>query len=266
MFSAGIPENATKRETMLQQPLFDKLSALKLAGMLEGLREQLESGPYRKLSFEERFGLLLDREWSLRQQRKQTRRLRMARFREAAVIEDLDLGPRRGLDRGQVLSLAEGQWIRDKHNLIISGPTGAGKTYLACALGTSACRQGFSVRYFQSARLLQKLTLAQAEGSYPKFLDVLAKTQLLILDDWLRTPLSEVQTQNLLEIVDDRYKRTSTILASQIPVPNWHERFASPTLSDAIMDRVVHNAYRLDLKGESMRKRKSLTPSAHQDL
>lgn len=251
---------------MLHQPIFDKLTSLKLAGMLEGLREQVESTSYRKLSFEERFGLLLDREWSLRQQRKQIRRMRVAHFREAAVVEDLDLSPRRGLNRGEVLSLAEGQWIRDKHNLFITGPTGAGKTYLACALGTAACRNGFSVRYFQSSRLLQKLTLAHADGSYGKLLDVLAKTQLLVIDDWLRNPLTEIQTQDLLEIVDDRYKRTSTLLASQIPVADWHERFAAPTLSDAIMDRVVHNAYRLEITGESMRKRKSLTQSGHQDL
>jgi len=251
---------------MLYQPILDKLASLKLAGMLEGLREQMESNQYRTLSFEERFGLLLDREWNLRQQRKQIRRMRVAHFRETAVVEDLDLGPRRGLDRGQVLSLAEGQWIREKHNLIITGPTGAGKTYLACALGTAACRNGFTVRYYQSSRLLQQLTLSHAEGSYPKFLDVLAKTQLLIIDDWLRHPLSEVQTQDLLEIVDDRYKRTSTIMASQAPIANWHERFAAPTLSDAIMDRVVHNAYRLEITGESMRKRKSLTHAGHKDI
>ena len=251
---------------MLYQPILDKLMSLKLAGMREGLQEQMESSQYRGLSFEERFGLLLDREWTLRQQRKQVRRMRLAHFRETAVVEDLDLGPRRGLDRGQVLSLAEGQWIRDKHNLIITGPTGAGKTYLACALGTAACHRSFSVRYFQSSRLLQKLSLAHADGSYPKFLDVLAKTQLLVIDDWLRNPLTDVQTQDILEIVDDRYKRTSTILASQIPVADWHERFGAPTLSDAIMDRVVHNAYRLELIGESMRKRKSLTQSGHKDL
>jgi len=251
---------------MLYQPILDKLASLKLAGMWEGLREQIDSPQYRKLSFEERFGLLLDREWTLRQQRKQVRRMRVAHFRETAVVEDLDLGSRRGLDRGQVLSLAEGQWIRDKHNLIITGPTGAGKTYLACALGTAACRNSFSVRYFQSSRLLQKLTMAHAEGSYPKLLDVLARTQLLIIDDWLRNPLTDVQTQDLLEIVDDRYNRTSTVLASQIPVANWHERFSSPTLSDAIMDRVVHNAYRLEITGESMRKQKSLTQSGHEGL
>lgn len=251
---------------MLHQPIIDKLSSLKLSGMLEGLREQMESSQYRKLSFEERFGLLLDREWNLRQQRKQKRRIRVARFRETAVMEDLDLSPKRGLDRGQVLYLAQEEWTGEKLNVIITGPTGAGKTYLACALGNAACRNGFSVRYFQLSRLLQKLTMSHADGSYPKFLDSLAKTQLLILDDWLRHPLSETQTQDLLEIMDDRYKRSSTILSTQIPVSDWHERFAVPTLSDAIMDRIVHNAYRLELKGESMRKQKSLTHSGHKDV
>jgi len=251
---------------MLHQPILDKLSSLKLAGMLDGLREQMESSQYRKLSFEERFGLLLDREWNLRQQRKQKRRIRVARFREIAVVEDLDLSTKRGLDRGQVLHLAQAEWIREKLNVIVSGPTGAGKTYLACALGNAACRNGYSVRYYQSSRLLQKLVMSHADGSYPKFLETLAKTQLLILDDWLRNPLSETQTQDLLEIMDDRYKRSSTILSTQIPVSDWHERFAAPTLSDAIIDRIVHNAYRLELKGESMRKRKSLTQSGHQDV
>src|SRR4030042_2531333 len=199
---------------MLYQPILHKLTSLKLAGMFEGLREQMESHQYRQLSFEERFGLLLDREWNLRQQRKQVRRMRVAHFRETAVVEDLDLGPRRGLDRGQVLSLAEGQWIRDKHNLIITGPTGAGKTYLACALGTAACRNSFSVRYFQSSRLLQKLTLAHAEGSYPKFLDVLAKTQLVIIDDWLRNPLTDVQTQDLLEITGESMRKQKSLTQS----------------------------------------------------
>jgi DNA replication protein DnaC len=251
---------------MLTQPILDKLSSLKLSGMLDGLREQMENGQYRKLSFEERFGLLLDREWNLRQQRKQKRRIRVARFRESAVIEDLDLSVKRGLDRGEVLHLAQEEWIREKLNVIISGPTGAGKTYLACALGNAACRNGYSVRYYQSSRLLQKLVMSHADGSYPKFLEALAKTQLLILDDWLRNPLSETQTQDLLDIMDDRYKRSSTILSTQIPVSDWHERFAAPTLSDAIMDRIVHNAYRLELKGESMRKQKSLTHSGHPDV
>lgn len=252
---------------MLHQPIMNKLFALKLSGMLEGLREQMEGSQYKKLSFDERFGLLLDREWDLRQNRKLHRRMRMARFREKAVIEDLDISAKRGLDRKQVLYLAEGKWINEKLNMVITGPTGAGKTYLACALGNAACRNGYSVRYFQLSRLLEKLKLARADGSYPKFLDQIAKYKLLILDDWLRNHLTETQTNDILEIIEDRYNHSSTMVVTQIPVTEWHEQFANPTLADAIMDRIVHNAYRLELKGESMRKRKSsLTHSGHLEV
>jgi len=252
---------------MLVSPILDKLGSLKLVGMREGLREQMENTAYRKLSFEERLGMLLDREWSLRQTRKQTRRMRVARFREAAVVEDLDFGFSRGLDRSQVLALAQDDWIRQHLNVIITGPTGAGKTYLACALGQSACRNGVSVRYFQISKLLQKITYARADGSLPKFFETLAKTQLLVIDDWLRNPLTDSQTPDLLEILEDRYGRASTLLATQIPVPDWHDRLGSATLSDAVMDRIVHNAYRLELRGESMRKRRSpLTHSGHKEI
>jgi DNA replication protein DnaC len=252
---------------MLVQPILDKLGALKLAGMREGLREQMENPAYRKLSFEERLGLLLDREWTLRQTRKQTRRMRVARFREAAVIEDLDFSASRGLNRAEVLALTQDDWIRRHLNIIITGPTGAGKTYLACALGQSACRNGVSVRYFQIAKLLQKITYARADGSSPKFLEILAKTQLLVIDDWLRNPLTESQTPDLLEILEDRYGRASTMLVTQIPVSDWHDRLGNATLSDAVMDRIIHNAYRLELRGESMRKRRSpLTHSGHKDV
>ena len=252
---------------MLHQPTMDKLFALKLGGMLEGLREQTEGSQYKTLSFDERFGLLLDREWDLRQSRKLHRRMRMAKFRETAVIEDLDISAKRGLDRKQVLYLAEGKWINEKLNIVITGPTGAGKTYLASALGNAACRNGYSVRYFQLSRLLEKLKLARADGSYPKFLDQIAKYKLLILDDWLRNRLTETQTNDILEVIEDRYKQSSTMVVTQIPVAEWHEQFANPTLADAIMDRIVHNAYRLELKGESMRKRKSsLTHSGHLEV
>jgi len=252
---------------MLVSPILDKLGSLKLVGMREGLREQMENTAYRKLSFEERLGMLLDREWSLRQTRKQTRRMRVARFREAAVVEDLDFGSSRGLDRSQVLALAQDDWIQKHLNVIITGPTGAGKTYLACALGQSACRNGVSVRYFQISKLLQKITYARADGSLAKFFETLAKTQLLVIDDWLRNPLTDSQTPDLLEILEDRYGRASTLLATQIPVSDWHDRLGSATLSDAVMDRIVHNAYRLELKGESMRKRRSpLTHSGHKEI
>jgi len=252
---------------MLIQPILDKLGSLKLVGMREGLREQMESPACRKLSFEDRLGMLLDQEWDLRQTRKQTRRMRVARFRETAVIEDLDFSVSRGLDRSQVLALTQEDWIRQHLNVIVTGPTGAGKTYLACALGQSACRNGVSVRYFQISKLLQKITYARADGSSPKFFENLAKTQLLVIDDWLRNPLTESQTPDLLEILEDRYGRASTLLATQIPVSDWHDRLGNPTLSDAVMDRIIHNAYRLELKGESMRKRRSpLTHSGHKDI
>ena len=252
---------------MLREPLIEKLTDMKLWGMLDGLREQLENPQYKKLSFEERLGLLLDREWNLRQDRGLKRRLQVAKFREMAVMEDLELSTKRGLQRSQVLYLTQQDWIREKLNVIITGPTGADKTYLACALGNAACRNHFLVRYFQMSRLLQKLALSQADGSYPKLLNSLAKAQLLILDDWLRSPLFESQTNDILEIIEDRYKLSSTILATQIPVAEWHERMANPILADAIMDRVVHNAYRLELKGESMRKTTSnLTHAGHKEV
>ena len=252
---------------MLREPLINKLTSMKLWGMLESLREQIENPHYKELSFEERLGMLLDREWNLRQDRGLKRRLQVARFRETAMMEDLELSTKRGLDRSQVLYLAQEDWIREKLNVIITGPTGAGKTYLACALGTAACRNNLSVRYFQMSRLLQKLTLSQADGSYAKLLNSLAKAQLLIIDDWLRTPLTKSQTHDLLEIIEDRCKVSSTILATQVPVEDWHERMANPTLADAILDRVVHNAYRLELKGESMRKKRSnLTQGRHKEI
>lgn len=252
---------------MLIQPLLDKLGSLKLAGMREGFREQMESAAYRKLSFEERLGMLLDKEWNLRQTRKQTRRMRVAHFREAATIEDLDFAGARGLDRSQVLALTEDEWIRRHLNAIITGPTGAGKTFLACALGQAACRNGVSVRYYQISKLLQKISHARADGSSPKFLEMLAKTQLLVIDDWLRNPLTESHTPDLLEIIEDRYGRASTLLATQIPVSDWHDRLGNATLSDAVLDRLIHNAYRLELVGESMRKRRSpLTHSGHSEV
>jgi DNA replication protein DnaC len=256
-----------KEIMMLNQPIMDKLSVLKLSGMQDGLREQMENQQYKKLSFEERFGLLLDREWDLRQTRKLQRRMRIARFREQAVMEDLEILAKRGLERKQVLYLAEGKWIHERLNTIITGPTGAGKSYLACALGNAACRNSYSVRYFPLSRLLNKLKLYRADGTYPKFLDQLAKSQLLILDDWLRNPLTDTQTNDVLEIMEDRYNHHSTMVATQIPVAEWHELFGNPTLADAIMDRLIHNAYRLELKGESMRKKKSsLTHSGHQGV
>ena len=242
---------------MLTQPLLDKLSALRLTGFRQALEEQREMAHYGELSFEERLGLLVDREWTRRENNRLQRLLKAARFHQQACIEDLDLAPARGLDRRLVLELAEGQWVRHHLNAIVLGPTGAGKSYLACALGQAACRQHLTVRYVRTSRLLDQLTHAHADGSYPKLLHTLARVDLLILDDWMRDALTAKQTRDLLEILDDRYGRRSTLLAGQVPVAEWHSRFPDPTLADAILDRLVHNAYRLELKGESQRKTRS---------
>ena len=242
---------------MLTQPILDKLSALRLPGFRRALEEQREMAHYGELSFEERLGLLVDREWTRRENNRFQRILKAARFHEQASIEDLDLSPARGLERRMVLELAESQWVRSHLNTIVLGPTGAGKTYLACALGQAACRQNLSVRYVRTSRLLDEITHAHADGSYPKLLHTLARVDLLIFDDWMRDPLTAKQTRDLLEVLDDRYGRKSTLLSGQVPVAEWHSRFPDPTLADAILDRLVHNAYRLELRGESQRKTRS---------
>jgi DNA replication protein DnaC len=242
---------------MLSQPLLEKLSALRLHGFRQAFEEQMETPHYAELAFEERLGLLVDREWVRRENNRIHRALKAARFHLCATVEDLDLSPRRGLERRLVLELAQAQWVRQHLNVVVLGSTGAGKTYLACALGQAACRQGVSVRYLRTSRLLQQFAHAHADGSYPKLLDTLARSQLLILDDWLRDPLTATQTRDLLEVLDDRFGQRATLLASQVPVPDWHERFPDPTLADALLDRFIHNAYRLELQGESQRKLRS---------
>lgn len=239
---------------MLTQPLLDKLSQLRLSGFRAALEEQLTSPHYAELSFEERLGLLIDVEVTRRANNQLQRRIRAARLPLPATIEDLDLSARRGLKRAEVLQLAQSEWVGRQLNLLILGPTGVGKSYLASALGRAACQADYSVRYERTSRLLQTLELARADGSYPQLLRTLARTHLLILDDWLRDPLSRSQARELLEILDDRYGRTATMVATQIPVAEWHHRIPDPTLSDAVLDRLIHNAYRLELQGESMRK------------
>ncbi len=245
---------------MLIQPLLDKLTHLRLPAIRSGLEEQLQNPQYAELSFEDRLGLLVDLECTRRADNSLRRRIKTARFTLPATIEDLDLSPARGLERSLILELAQSRWIRRHLNILVLGPTGAGKSYMACALGHAACRQGFSVRYQRTSRLLHEIMLSHADGSYPKLLTKLARVQLLIFDDWLRDPLTPSQARDLLEILDDRYGRSSTLVATQIPVEDWHAQFPDPTLGDAILDRLVHNAYRLQLKGESMRKIRSPLP------
>ena len=239
---------------MLIHQTMEKLAQMKLTGLLEGLREQIDNQDLSQLSFEERFGLLVDKEFVLRENRRLTRRLQEARLKIRAEIENIDYQTSRGLDKSFFLELAACSWIHNHHNLIITGPTGIGKTYLACALAHKACREGYRSIYYHFPRLLTDLSISKAEGTYHKLAFTLAKRDLLIIDDWLRDPLTAEQARFILDLFDDRFRNSSTLLSSQFPVSSWHERFKDPTLADAIMDRIVHDSYRLKLKGDSMRK------------
>jgi DNA replication protein DnaC len=239
---------------MLIQPLLDKLAVLKLSGIKEALSEQLNSPHYAECSFEERLGLLVEHELTLREERRLKRRLKNARFGEKALLANVDMNASRGLDRSLLISLSGGDWVRQHLNIIITGATGVGKTYLASALGYAACEQEFSVRYYRTSRLLNDVVASHADGSWGKLLDSLARVRLIILDDWLRDRLTTDQVRNLLEIFDDRWQKGATILISQVPIGQWHERMGEPTLADAVLDRMVHNSYRVEMKGESRRK------------
>lgn len=239
---------------MLNQPLLEKLSQLRLSAFRTAFEDQLQNPQYAELSFEERLGLLVDIEITRRTNNRLRRLVKSAHFPLQATIEDLDLSAGRGLKRTQVLELAQGDWVRHHLNALVLGATGTGKTYLSCALGRAACEAEFNVRYVRTSRLLQSLELAQADGSYPQLLRSLARTDLLIFDDWLRDPLSRSQAKDLLEILDDRYARSATLVATQVPVSDWHARIPDPTIADSVLDRLIHNAYRLNLSGDSMRK------------
>ncbi len=245
---------------MLTQPLLDKLTLLRLPGFRAELEEQLRNPHYADLPFEDRLGLLVDYECTCRDSHRLQRGLKAARLQLPATIEDLDLSPSRGVDRRLILQLAQGDWITQHLNTLILGPTGVGKTFLACALAHSACRHDITVRYHRTSRLLHQTAMAHADGSYPKLLHALARVPLLILDDWLRDPLTRSQSQDLLEILDDRYDRSSTIVVTQVPIAEWHARFPDPTVGDAVLDRLIHNAYRLELRGESRRKTNASLP------
>lgn len=242
---------------MLNQATVDKLQAMKMAAMAEAFHKQLESGQWADLSFEERFGMLIDTEWTSREQKKLSRRLTSARLRYPASLEDIDYKTPRGLDRQVVLSLSSGAWIREHHNLVITGTTGTGKSYLACAFVERACRSGFTAAYVRSTRLLQDLHVARGDGSYTRLMNRLAKVDLLAIDDWLINPLKDTERRDLLEVVEDRYEKGATLLATQLPVKAWHEAIGEPTLADAICDRLIHRAHRIDLKGPSMREVRS---------
>ena len=242
---------------MLMHPTLDKLQTLRLTGMAKALQEQQTLSTIDTLSFEERLGLLVDRELTEREDRRLKTRLRQAKLKPQACLEDLDKQTARGLDIALINRLAEGQWIREGLNLLILGPTGVGKTWIACALANQACRQGYSVRYLRTPRFFEELHLAHADGRFPKLMASLAKVDLVLLDDWGLQTLNAAARRDLLELLDDRHGQHSTLVTSQLPVEHWHDVIGDATLADAILDRLVHSAYRLTLKGESMRKRKA---------
>ncbi len=240
---------------MLLHPTLETLTTLRFTGMAAALDEQMQMNSLVDLGFEERLGILLDREMAVRQTRRMNTRLRKARLRQDGCIEDINFRHPRGLDKSLVMRLAGCEWVKDHNNLIITGPTGVGKTYLACAFAQKACREGYSTLYLRITKLFEDLALAKGDGRYLKLLASFAKADLLVLDDYGLEQLGRDQRHDLLEILEDRHGLKSTLVTSQLPIDHWHEQIGDPTLADAILDRLVHSAHKIKLNGESMRKK-----------
>jgi DNA replication protein DnaC len=243
---------------MMNEQTIQKLCDLKLHAMADAVRELLTTAPGSGMSFEEKLGLVVEREWTDRENRRLARRLREAKLGTSACLEDVWCEPARGLDKDVVRSLATCQWVRAKQNVIAIGATGVGKSFLGAALAQAACRNGFRALCTRVPRLVNELAIARADGSYATLLAKLARTEVLVLDDFLIAPLKDTERRDLLEILEDRYDRSSTVITTQLPTKSWHEMLADPTIADAICDRLVHNAHVLALKGTSIRKKKGL--------
>ena len=242
---------------MLTQPIFEQLYAMRLNGMADAFRKQLENPAVAELSLEERFGLLVESQWTLKADRALARRLALAHFKFKAVLEDVDFRHQRGLERPRLLSLAnESRWVRLKQNVVFVGPTGIGKSYLGCALAHKACRDGFSVLYTRSPQLFRDLQTAHADGSFARLLSKLARIDVLVVDDFAMSPMSELERRDFLDICEDRYQLRSTVLTSQLPTIRWHDHIGDPTVADSILDRLVHHAHYFELSGDSLRKQR----------
>jgi len=240
---------------MLNEQTFEKLYALQLTGMAEALKDQMGRVDLDGLAFEERFSMLVDAQHLFRENKRMKRLLENAKLKLAASMEDIDYRSPRGLDKSVMLSLANCDWVRKHRNVIIVGPTGAGKTFIACALTHRACREGMTAFYLRTPKLYYTLAMARADGSYARVLARLARTSVLILDDLGMAALTDSERRDLLEVIEDRHGSASTIITSQLPVEHWHEVIGDPTIADALLDRLVHNAHKINLKGESMRQR-----------
>ncbi len=232
----------------------EKLVRMRLSGILKAFEEQQSSVNIEELSFEERLSLLIDREYLERENRKLNNRLKQSKLKQGAVIEDIDFRSSRSLNKSMILSLVSCEWVMRKQNVIFTGPTGIGKTYLASSLAQKACREGYSSIYYRVTRLFEELDLARCEGTHMRLRDRLGTKDVLVLDDWGLQSLNEQQSRDLAEIMEDRYDLRSTIIVSQVPIKSWHELIANPTVADAILDRIVHNAHKIELQGGSMRK------------
>lgn len=245
---------------MLTEQTLEKLYDMRLTGMADAFKDQQVQTAMNELSFDERFAFLVDQHWTWKEDRRMKTLLRKARLKDNACIEDIDYRTPRGIDKSVILKLSGCDWIKNAQNIIITGPTGVGKTYLACAMANRACRKGMAALYKRTPRLFQEIAVARADGTYPKLMNQLLKTKVLILDDFCITPMKDDERKDLLEVIEDRQGLASTIISTQIPMKNWFESIGDPTMADAILDRLIHNAHKVELKGESMRKtRSSLT-------